>query len=341
MIAKIFLCLAALLEGGALPYLLFTNRYQDDAMGLLLLHVLVSVAAGLLGKDSLPARYQHPPGTVVFFLTTLTLFIPILGAFGVMALVVMTNYGVAQATNGNIQEVQDSKFAETGLVDMLQYGRGDLQSRFQASGLLTETRLDALGKLQSFESQHIHTTVRQALQDQTDDIRLVAFGILDKKEKSINEKINQELEWHQQAEATSEKLTHARQLAYAYWELVYKDLVEGDVLTYAVAQATQYNEMVLAAYSDDAGMWALKGQLALHAQERDRARDAFTKALEHGIPETRVIPYLAELAFFQKDYSKLSTLFARSHELSQISLLHPILKYWNIEKRLVRDYASS
>ncbi|GJL63728.1 MAG: hypothetical protein NPIRA04_23820 [Nitrospirales bacterium] len=341
MIAKIFLCLAALLEGGALPYLLFTNRYQNDSLSLLILHVMVSIAVGLLGKDSLPHKYRQSPRTVVMFLTALTLFIPMLGAFGVMALVVMTNYFMIGKKNNEIQEIHDSKFTEAGLVEMLQFGGGDLQSRFQASALRTETRLDALGKLQSFESHHIHTTVREALQDQADDIRLVAFGILDKKEKSINKKINQELEWYQQTDETFDKLTHARQLAYAYWELVYKDVVEGDILTYALAQAAHYNDLVLATFPDDAGMWALKGQLALRSQEHDLAQQAFTNALEHGIPEARVIPYLAELAFFKKDFSALSHLFTHSQTLSHISILNPILKYWDFDKRLVREYASS
>ncbi len=338
MIAKVFLSLAALLEGIVFPYLLFTNHYHGDWIGLLLLHSMISVAVGLLGKDSLPKKYQQFPNVVVIFLIALTMFIPILGAIGVLSLVVMTNYFMARKEKTAIQEVQNPRFSGTGKVETLQYGSRELKARFAAPSLKTEARLDALGKLQSFETHQINTTVREALQDQADDIRLVAFGILDKKEKGINERINQELEQYQQADEESDKLTHARQLAYAYWELVYKEVVEGDILAYALDQATHYNGIVLAAEPDDAGMWALKGQISLRLNDSSQAREAFTKALEYGIPETRVVPYLAELAFLRKEFSELSTLFQQSHALSQVPILSPILRYWDVMPRLTREY---
>ena len=339
MLARVFLCLAALLEGLVLPYLLLADRYNGDWIGLLILHLMISLAVGLLGKESLPKKYQRLPRMVVLFLVALTMFIPMLGAIGVLSIVLMTNYFLARKEETAIQELQESRFAGTGQAEMIQYGSGDLKSRFAAPALRTEARLDALGKLQGFETQQITTTVREALQDQADDIRLVAFGILDKKEKAINEKINQELEWFELAVEEYDKLTHARQLSYAYWELVYKEVVEGDILTYALERATHFNAVVLATQPQDAGMWALKGQIALRSHNSEQAREAFTKALEYGIPETRVVPYLAELAFLRKEFSELSNLFRRSQTLSQVAILNPILKYWDREQRLVQEYA--
>ena len=329
MIPKVFLSLAALLEGGLVPVLLFDERYHGDWVGLLILHVMVSIAVGLLGKESLPPTYQRNPLVVMIFFTAMALFIPMLGTIGILALVLLTNYAMVQKTGGTIQELHDSRFSDVGRLDFVQFGRGDLQSRFQASALRTETRLDALGKLQGFETQQIQTTVRQALQDQADDIRLVAFGILEKKEKSINARINQELEWFQQSKDEQDKLTHARELAYAYWELVYKDVVEGDILQYALEQATRYNTLVLSADPSDAGMWALQGQILLRTNECEKAQAAFTNARDYGIPDTRVVPYLAEIAFIQKDFSELANLFRAGERLSEISILTPLIRYWS------------
>ncbi|MGB0908781.1 MAG: hypothetical protein ACPGYT_00320 [Nitrospirales bacterium] len=329
MIAKAFLSLAALLEALVLPYLLLTERYQGDVLGLVILHVMMSMAVGLLGKDSLPPKYQQSPKFVVVFFVGLTMFIPMFGAIAVLSLVVMTNYFFVGITKFDIQEVHESRFVGVGRAENQQLNSGDLQSRFSAKSVQTDARLDALGKLQGFETHQINSTVRGALQDQADDIRLVAFGILDKKEKAINARINQELELLQQAVDESEKLIHLRELAYAYWELVYKEIVEGDILLYALEQARHYNSSVLALMPQDAGMWALNGQISLRLQHNDEARESFTKALRYGIPETRVVPYLAELAFQRKEFEELSSLFHQRTMLSEVAILNPLLKYWN------------
>ena len=337
MIAKIFLSLAALLEALVLPYLLLTERYQGDVMGLVILHVMMSVAVGLLGKDSLPKKYQQSPQSVVIFFVGLTMFIPMLGAIAVLSLVVMTNYFFVGTAKVDIQEVHESRFTGVGRAETQQFNSGELQSRFSAKSVQTEARLDALGKLQGFETHQINTTVRGALQDQADDIRLVAFGILDKKEKAINARINQELGLYQKSVDEAEKLTHLRDLAYAYWELVYKEIVEGDILLYALEQAMHYNTSVLALMPQDAGMWALKGQISLRAQQSNQAREAFTHALHYGIPETRVVPYLAELAFQRKEFEELSSLFHQCTMLSEVAILNPLLKYWNTHRGVTQE----
>ena len=339
MIAKVFLSLAALLECLGLPYLLLTERYNGDWLGLIMLHLMIGVAVGLLGKESLPQKYRRSTGMVMVFFSSLALFIPILGAIGVLALVCLTNYFLVDKKKSAIQEVHENHFSGVGRPEILQNMSGNLQSRFATSSVQTEARLDALGKLQGFESHNINATVRGALQDHADDIRLVAFGILDQKEKIINAKINQELELYHRTDDEPQKLVHARQLAYAYWELIYKEVVEGDILSYSLDQALQYNHMVLATYPDDAGMWSLKGQISLRSGEVDVARSAFMKALEYGIPEARVMPYLAELAFRKKEFVELSALFHQSHSLSDISILHPILRYWDFQKCLTRECA--
>ena len=334
MIAKVFLSLAALLEGLVLPFLLLTERYQGEVIGLFMLHLMMSLAVGLLGKESLPKKYQRSPTFVMVFFMALSLFIPMLGAIAVLSLVVMTNYFFVGIEKTDIQEVHESRFTGIGRAETQQYNSGELQSRFSAKSVHAEERLDALGKLQGFETQQITSTVRGALDDQADDIRLVAFGILDKKEKMINVKINQELELSQQAEDESEKMTHLRELAYAYWELVYKEIVEGDILGHSLERAMYYNSVVLSVIPHDAGMWALKGQISLRLHENEQAQEAFTKALEYGIPESRVIPYLAELAFHRKKFVELSQFFHQRTTLSEVAILNPLIRYWHIRPTL-------
>ncbi len=330
MIALLSLSLAALLEGIVLPYLLLTNAFQGDVWGLTLLHVLMSCAVGLLGKESLPRKYQRFPGYVVTFFVALSLFIPMFGAIAVLSLVLMTTYCVVGTNKLDIQELQENRFSGVGQAETKQFNSGELQSRFSAKSVQTEARLDALGKLQGFETHQINTTVRGALQDQADDIRLVAFGILDKKEKGINARINQELDLYQQAGEESEKLIHLRELAYAYWELVYKEIVEGDILDFALERSMYYNSAVLTKTPYDAGMWALKGQIALRFQKSEQAREAFSNARDFGIPETRVIPYLAELAFHGKEFQELTSLLSTRASLEDVSILNPLIQYWRI-----------
>jgi len=328
MIANIFLCLVVLVEAGGFPVFLLTTAQPQAWQGLIGSHVLISFAIGWLGRKSLPKHYQQPPWGVVGFFTGFSLFIPMLGAIGVATLVFLAGSGSAASEKRLIRQVRERRYTARERSDTPQLASGDLSGRLTASSIPTQIRLNTLGKLQAFESRHISATLRGAFDDETEEVRLIAFGTLDQKEKVISARISQELNLYKQATHAQVQAEHARQIAYAYWELVYTDVVQADVAMHALSQAKHYAALVLRIDDRDAGMWALLGQVHLRLQEWDSACTSLINALDIGISETRVVPYLAEIAFRQREFSALPQFLANTKVLAEVPLLQPVVEYW-------------
>lgn len=325
---KLLLSLVVCLDSMGLPVMVWHEQPFQSWLILLGFHLVCSAGIGWTGRRSLPAHYQQPVWSVTALFMGLALFIPMLGAPGVLMMVVLAGRQSSDVRQGTIQELGERRYIReeqraTGTLES-----GDFQNRLSSQALPVSIRLNTLGKLQGFQARHTSSLFRGALQDEVEEIRLLAFGVLDKKEQAISARIQEELDRLKQAASVEEQREHARQLAYAYWEFVYAELSQGDVMNHALLQAKQYAEQVLERDSEDAGMWALLGQIHLRLHDKEQASSAFRRALEGGIPETRVLPYLAELAFQQRKFSATRQYLANKTILADVPILQPVVDYW-------------
>ena len=70
--------------------------------------------------------------------------------------------------------------------------------------------------------------------------------------------------------------------------------------------------------------------LLLHALgQLDDAEEAYVRAQQLGLPATRVLPYLAELSFAQRDFEKTRQLMQQLDEWSALPRLRPVIDYWS------------
>ena len=117
-------------------------------------------------------------------------------------------------------------------------------------------------------------------------------------------------------------------MLFRSWELVYQQAVVGDVLTFAMDQVRMYAKDVLSQDDRDGGMWSLLGQVSLYGQDYDEARHCFSQALVCGLPESRIVPYMAEVLFHQREFSDLRILLSIQTSLMDVASLQPVLEYW-------------
>ncbi len=116
--------------------------------------------------------------------------------------------------------------------------------------------------------------------------------MLDTLEKRINRTIDSELDALRRAEAEEgatpgpQTLEAAHRLSDLYWELVYQELVQGDLRTHAIHESLRYCDMVLAQSPGNAQLNLRRGRL-LHAQGlATEAGEAYARARELGLPAT-------------------------------------------------------
>lgn len=268
-----------------------------------LLHGMASAMAAPFVWAFLPPRYRQPRMAVLVLLFSVCFFIPVLGLGGFFAGVILSVWWPRLRRNQPFSEVRTPRF-------ILQHGPqrlgnlriGQVRNQLASNTVPLDLRMKALLALQEVPGRQASDILRDVLADPSDDLRLLAFGMLDSKEKQLNERIHIASEALKAARDPQAEFAASKQLAELYWELVYQGLVQGDMRRYALDQVKKHVGKALAHHQADGGLWLIAGRMRLLDRDYDGAQKAFEMAVEKQFPLVRVQPYLAELSFLKHDF---------------------------------------
>ena len=295
-------------------------------LAYLVTHGLASLLAATFAIVFLPSSKPRLP--TLMLMAAGSYAVPVLGfvglVFGVLLLRAYRNhqrpaeFESLQLPEFDPHQHPTSAFRQSGLRAFLGNTRAP-----------TASRLGALVSLQHVPGRVASPLLRDVLTDPTEDIRLLAYGMLDNKEKRINRAIDDELKRFNAADAHSPAgQAAARRLSDLYWELVYQELALGDLRTHALERSRHYCEIVLASSPDDAPLNLRHGQLLSARGDAELATTAYYKALALGLPSTRVLPYLAELRFKQGNYTDTRRLMNELEAWDSLPRLQPVIAFW-------------
>ena len=220
-------------------------------------------------------------------------------------------------------EKQDvTSFRQAGVRQFLKNDRAPVAQRLRA--------VVALGNAPSAVSNPM---LRELLNDATEDLRLLAYGMLDTREKKINAAIHAERGQYAAAENAAERLLAARRLAGLYWELIYQGLVQGDLMEHAAHEGFKYMSEVMAAEPTNAGVALQFGRLLHQMGRHEEAEAAYRGARVLGLPAPRVEPYRAELAFLRRDFDEVREIIEHLDNWQGLSRLQPVVRLWSRQAR--------
>ena len=325
---------ALLLELGAWSGPLLMGGNTDSALAsYLLVHALACVMLSLFLFPLLSTRQARPRLAIVLLMMVCSYAVPIAGFLGVLAAALVLRLYRKPATHTDFESLQMPEF------DQHQRRQG----HFRHAGLRSflgnihapiQSRLRAMVALQYVSGRTASPLLRTVLSDPSEDLRLLAYGMLDTLEKRVNNSIDAEMGTLRAAQAEGgnaglRTLESAQRLSDLYWELIYQDLVQGDLRKHAIQESLRYCDWVLAEQADNAQLCLRRGRL-LHEQKRpDEAAQAYAQARELGLPATRVLPYQAELCFDRKDFAQAHALMQELGQWSALPRLRPVVDYWS------------
>ncbi|UZN51187.1 lipopolysaccharide N-acetylglucosaminyl transferase [Cupriavidus cauae] len=214
-------------------------------------------------------------------------------------------------------------------------------------------RLAALAGLEAMPARSTGPLLRALLEDSGEDVRLLAYGMLNAAEQRLTRQILQAQDClHALADGdpAGRAAAHER-LAQLHWELVYQNLAQGDVRGHTLEQADRHAEAALQALSEApgattlyvraadgsgvaspaAGLWQLRGRLALARRDPAAARAALQRAIALGFPRERAWPLLAEAAYLEGDFAATRAAMQglrQAASLPALPQLQPVLRYW-------------
>jgi hypothetical protein len=331
MITAIVGLLALVLEVLAVFWLLpLRGANPSNLLGFLLVHGVASLCLAAFVSAALPPHLRRPLPAIIVLLFAFSFFIPILGLIGQVVAVLVTRYLPRVVPDLPYAEIPpiEFEFPPREIRERTRYGAGGLTSRLRSPGVPKETRFKSLLALQGMPARIANPLLQEMLGDPADEVRLVAYGILDNQEKNINQHIHDEIQKLRAATAAELKHIALRRLAELYWELVYGGLVHGDVRQYALGETERYLEQAMQLNSDDAGLWFLKGKVLLF--KRDPAAEAaFHRAVANGLDESRVLAYLGQIAYERRDYPEVRRIFSSLGEGGYSPRLKGAVQYWS------------
>ncbi len=301
--------------------------------GYLLGHAMASMVFSVILLQLMPQRYQQPFKRSAFFLFILQFFIPFIGSIGLgtgLTLALRLPRNRAQSL-WNETDNPDLPYRPTEVSSQPLYSQGGLiQVLREASS--TEKRIRAVMATKQMSNRNSVTILQQALKDTSDDVRLLAYAMLDEKEKVISDQTKHAQQMLAQAETEGrqqDRITQQKLLAGHYWEIAYLGLAQGGVKAHFLTLATRSCQFVLASMRDP-GILRLLGRIQIETGHTEAAKDAFLEAIKQGLPKYQVIPYLAEVAWLQHDFHQVQQLIVELSTNPQP--IHPtfqgVMQYW-------------
>ncbi|MFO7705372.1 MAG: HEAT repeat domain-containing protein [Halopseudomonas sp.] len=310
-------------------FMLFRDPTLLEGMLYVVLpHALACVLLALAVWALLPLRLKSPLPWAPLFLFSIAFFIPLLGIIGVLLSVfpalfmqrerevqVWQTMGVPGLPFRPLERHHSPMFQDGGLQDVLYLAPEP------------ERRLDALLATRRMPAHESVPILKLALRDPADDVRLLAYSMLDQKENGINQRIERLLERLAQSGSQRPEAIHAG-IARWYWELAYLGLAQGSVLDHVLGQARQHAERSLAIQVNPE-LYVLAGRIALEQHDVSAARSFFKQAETGGIQFEQIAPFLAEAAFVTGEYAEVPRLLAR---LPEYAVSRPpflaLARYW-------------
>lgn len=311
--------LSALLQGGSHDWMLFVYLAQ---------HALASAFATAFVWQFIPKRFRHPRLPVLLLLFNFSFFIPLLGMLGVIAAIVIAGFRRRTTITQPFASLILPEFVLSLREPDNKFSQGGIKSRLAQSSIPTPQRLQSLLALQGMPARVSSPLLQDMLDDSSDDIRLVAYGLLDSREKKITAQIHRELGNLKSAESRELRLIGLRHLAELYWELVYAGLAQGDLRTHALNQALSYIDSALELAGLDTGLLLLKGRILHELKRHEEAYLLLEQAMANGLPESRVLPYIVEIAFDRRDFRTVRSLLARLSASQVTPVMKGAIQFW-------------
>lgn len=322
---------AGTLEASAIALLFLHTNSGYLLFQFLLLHAAASACASLAVWCLLPANYRQPRQLVFALLFSLSFFIPLLGVAGFLLGVLWAHLMP--------QIQQDSPFASTNNPRFeapransrtSRFRTGQWRSQLEEATTPLDLRVQAMIAIHAVSARNATHTLRSMLTDAEEDLRLLAYGMLESQESAIMEAIHQALSRLDSSKNDDTRYHQHKLLAELYWELIYQNLVLSDMRQHSLKQVKQHAQAALQLQFGCPDCHLLLARACVQLDELDSAEEAYNMTLALGVPSQRIEPYLAELAFMQRRYPEVRKRMTRFRHKNSALQLTPLTDFWSL-----------
>jgi polysaccharide biosynthesis protein PelE len=228
------------------------------------------------------------------------IFLPALGLLGLGLAMIMRSRSGPRRKRVGITETEPPRLSGSPLqTDQAgRFGPGSLEGILRHSPN-PELRLRVVLACRQLPGRLAVPLLRLALRDRVDDVRLLAYAVLDGRERQLQTEITSTLQRAGIKDPLAENTPVGvrSKLAELYFEMVYQGLVEGELLSHSLEQVLTHALAVLKAHPSQPRMALLAGRALIVRRKFEQARSMLEEALRRGLSIEVVGPYLAEVEY--------------------------------------------
>jgi hypothetical protein len=183
-----------------------------------------------------------------------------------------------------------------------------------------EERVRAVMALRHMDARRAVPLLRHAFGHESEDVRLLAFAILERREKRLRARIQAaESRLGRATAASSAEPTASatepseraarwhRRLGRDHWELVYGGFVSGDLEPAVLGKAREHLARAVA-LEPDPGLLCLLGRVHLRQRDPRGARGWLARASDAGASAATLAPWLAEAAWQERRFGEVAAI---------------------------------
>jgi hypothetical protein len=281
----------------------------------------------------LPRMFWRKGTRVVVFLSSICFFVPVLGPLGLGAGVVVPVLMPRKARKASplvTTEIPDLPHRPLIISSQPIYGAVGLVGVIRHA-TDAAARVRAVMATRQIADQFAVPILQVALRDPVDDVRLLAYALLDSKERAIYTRIRNETARLTDSPPDAQGGIHKR-LAQDHWELVYLGLAQGDVRAHVLESGLRHAREAMTTLPRDAGLHLLLGRMLCAGEDLDGGSAAYDQAEALGLPPQSLVSFRAEVAFRRRQFERVRDFLRLLPAESKRRMpMAPVVAYWGAE----------
>lgn len=299
--------------------------------------IAAHIAASTLGAGALfgllPEQYQDDSRSGVVFLWMISMAMPVFGVLGLCL-------GLLPALWRQQRRSPVRDFIHATVTERLapcaeparvpaRGGDGSLMGTLLCAPA-RDSRLRALIATLSLDVRRSLPLLRIGLHDDDDDVRLLSYALISRKEKALETRIAAALRRVDQS-PEAERFILQRSLARDHWELA-ELTQDGSAANFLLERARLHALAATDIRPREADVQFLLGRVLLKARDLDAARAAFLRAAAAGVALDKVALFLAEIAFHRQQFAQIGMLMQMEKRAVPLTLALRLGSYWGVHR---------
>jgi len=303
---------------------LLTLKQHGAIFNLIAIHFAASCCI-ICAIHQLRKKFFSYTNSIMIMLFMFLFFVPILGIIGSMILIRW------------LYTVQDWDTSQTikkiSILDFLKPLRSEqgiskvFNNLFSSQNSLP-IRIQALKILSTMSPNKINILIRKVFSDKESELRLLAFNLIDTQEKKIFHKINTALSKLSHPITKNKKAKIYRYIAFEYWDLVYRNLIDSIMLHIILEKIIYYAQYAHTELKNDTSLCNLLGRVYIKQEKYDLAILEFEKSLALSGHKSSTILYLAEAYFHIKKFAQVKFLLSSIKPINLVDINEPVVNFW-------------